>query len=54
MIFFMNLCNSTFVPNKLGGVIAAFSGILIIYTLPFIFKSNENSLGFKYSEKLIY
>nr|YP_009400210.1 cytochrome b [Zeylanicobdella arugamensis]AQT26248.1 cytochrome b [Zeylanicobdella arugamensis] len=42
------------VPSKLGGVIAAFSGILIMYTLPFIFKTNKNSLAFKYSEKMMY
>ena len=42
------------VPNKLGGVIAAFSGILIIYVIPFIFKSNKKSNSFKFREKLIF
>nr|QLY89760.1 cytochrome b [Piscicola geometra]DAZ85785.1 TPA_asm: apocytochrome b [Piscicola geometra] len=42
------------IPNKLGGVIAAFSGILIMYTLPFIFKTSKKSLSFKYLEKLMY
>lgn len=42
------------VPNKLGGVIAAFSGILILYTLPLIFNPNKKSTGFKITEKILY
>nr|YP_010411923.1 cytochrome b [Notostomum cyclostomum]URP31057.1 cytochrome b [Notostomum cyclostomum] len=42
------------VPNKLGGVIAAFSGILILYTLPLIFNPNKKSTGFKMTEKILY
>lgn len=42
------------VPNKLGGVIAAFSGILIIYLIPFTNPSNKRSLLFYPINKFIF
>nr|CVK87377.1 apocytochrome b [Placobdella parasitica] len=42
------------VPNKLGGVIAAFSGILIMYLLPFINTMSKRSLYFYPINKLTF
>uniref|UniRef100_A0AAT9J3P6 Cytochrome b n=1 Tax=Haementeria sp. COZEM-ANN-HIR-001/002 TaxID=3157987 RepID=A0AAT9J3P6_9ANNE len=42
------------VPNKLGGVIAAFSGILIMYLLPFMVVMNKRSLAFYPFNKLLF
>nr|QNZ88940.1 cytochrome b [Hemiclepsis yangtzenensis] len=42
------------VPNKLGGVIAAFSGILIMYIMPFTMSSNKRSINFYPMNKMIF
>nr|YP_010725982.1 cytochrome b [Helobdella europaea]WDY83677.1 cytochrome b [Helobdella europaea] len=42
------------VPNKLGGVIAAFSGILIMYMMPLTNPSNKKSLLFYPLNKIIF
>lgn len=42
------------VPNKLGGVIAAFSGILIIYLIPLINVSTKRSILFYPYNKVIF
>nr|YP_010688064.1 cytochrome b [Torix tukubana]WBR65245.1 cytochrome b [Torix tukubana] len=42
------------VPNKLGGVIAAFSGILIMYTMPITMWMNKRSMNFYPINKMIF
>lgn len=42
------------IPNKLGGVIAAFSRILILFLLPFKVKPTLNSSSFYYINKLVF
>nr|QMS48899.1 apocytochrome b [Haementeria acuecueyetzin] len=42
------------VPNKLGGVIAAFSGILIMYMIPFTTPMNKYSLMFYPLNKVLF
>nr|WOA02267.1 cytochrome b [Ozobranchus jantseanus] len=42
------------VPNKFGGVVAAFSGILIMYTLPFTSVSKKLSINFYMLNKLYF
>lgn len=42
------------IPNKLGGVIAAFSRILILFLLPFKVKPTLNSSSFYYLNKLVF
>lgn len=42
------------IPNKLGGVIAAFSGILILFLLPLIIKPIINSCFYYYLNKLLF
>nr|YP_009255787.1 cytochrome b [Placobdella lamothei]CVK87350.1 apocytochrome b [Placobdella lamothei] len=42
------------VPNKLGGVIAAFSGILIMYLMPYTNMMNKRSLYFYPVNKVIF
>nr|YP_010713461.1 cytochrome b [Haemadipsa yanyuanensis]WDA96162.1 cytochrome b [Haemadipsa yanyuanensis] len=42
------------IPNKLGGVIAAFSSMLILFLLPFKIKPDLNSSCFYYFNKLLF
>nr|QYK91401.1 cytochrome b [Haemadipsa tianmushana] len=42
------------IPNKLGGVIAAFSGMLILFFLPFKVKPMMNSSYYYYLNKLLF
>lgn len=42
------------IPNKLGGVIAMASSLLILFALPFLHKSNLRSLIFRPLAKLLY
>lgn len=42
------------IPNKLGGVIAMFAGILVIFLFPFIFSNNKTSTAFYPLSQLIF